>query len=110
MLTLEAHAATGCDSLGGGGAANLLAAGVKRWVDVDQLHRTVCNRVQVREVISKDQLVGWHKKEINSMNTQVIHNPELKRHEIWLDGEKVGHSDYSVRLGELHLVHTEVDP
>ena len=44
------------------------------------------------------------------MNTEVIHNPELKRHEIWLDGEKVGHSDYNVRPGELHLVHTEVNP
>jgi predicted GNAT family acetyltransferase len=44
------------------------------------------------------------------MNTKVIHNVELKRHEIWLDDAKVGHSDYSVRPGEIHLVHTEVDP
>jgi uncharacterized protein len=44
------------------------------------------------------------------MNVNVIHNAELKRHEIWLDNEKVGHSDYSVRPGEVHLVHTEVDP
>lgn len=44
------------------------------------------------------------------MGTEVIHNAELKRHEIWLDGEKVGHSDYNVRPGELHLVHTEVNP
>lgn len=44
------------------------------------------------------------------MNTEVIHNAELKRYEIWLDGEKVGHADYSVRPGEIHFVHTEVDP
>jgi predicted GNAT family acetyltransferase len=44
------------------------------------------------------------------MNTEVIHNEELKRYEIWLDGEKVGHADYSVRPGEIHFVHTEVDP
>lgn len=44
------------------------------------------------------------------MNTKVIHNAELKRHEIWLDDAKVGHSDYSVIPGEIHLVHTEIDP
>jgi hypothetical protein len=44
------------------------------------------------------------------MNTEVIHNEDLKRYEIWLDGEKVGHADYSVRPGEIHFVHTEVDP
>ena len=64
----------------------------------------------MREVVSEIQLVGWHKKEINSMNTEVIHNADLKRYEIWLDGEKVGHADYSVRPGELHFVNTEVDP
>ncbi|MEN9713716.1 MAG: hypothetical protein RLZZ164_380 [Actinomycetota bacterium] len=44
------------------------------------------------------------------MNTEVIHNAESHRYEIWLDGEKVGHADYSVRPGEIHFVHTEVDP
>jgi predicted GNAT family acetyltransferase len=44
------------------------------------------------------------------MNTEVIHNTDQNRYEIWLDGEKVGHADYSRMPGEMHLVHTEVDP
>jgi len=42
--------------------------------------------------------------------TRVFHNTDLKRYEIWLNETKVGHADYSVRPGELHFVHTEVDP
>ena len=42
--------------------------------------------------------------------TRIFHAPELKRYEIWLDDAKVGHADYSVRPGEIHFVHTEVDP
>ena len=44
------------------------------------------------------------------MDTKVIHNAEQHRYEIWLNGEKVGHADYSLRPGEIHFVHTEVDP
>ena len=44
------------------------------------------------------------------MTTEVIHNSDQNRYEIWLDGEKVGHADYSRMPGQLHLVHTEVDP
>jgi predicted GNAT family acetyltransferase len=44
------------------------------------------------------------------MTTQVIHNSDLNRYEIWLEGEKVGHADYTRMPGELHFVHTEVDP
>jgi predicted GNAT family acetyltransferase len=42
--------------------------------------------------------------------TRVVHNGDLKRYEIWLDEAKVGHADYSLRPGEIHFVHTEVDP
>jgi len=42
--------------------------------------------------------------------TRVFHNTDLKRYEIWLDETKVGHADYSIRPGEIHFVHTEVDP
>lgn len=44
------------------------------------------------------------------MSTQVIHNQDQNRYEVWIDGEKVGHADYTRMLGELHFVHTEVDP
>ncbi len=40
----------------------------------------------------------------------VKHNTEKHRYEIWLGDEKVGHLDYSLMLGEIHFVHTEVDP
>ncbi|MFM1785387.1 MAG: hypothetical protein RLZZ108_411 [Actinomycetota bacterium] len=49
-------------------------------------------------------------KEINSMNPEVIHNAELHRYEINLDGEKVGHADYKVDGDVLVFDHTEVDP
>ncbi|MEN9715631.1 MAG: hypothetical protein RJA35_1098 [Actinomycetota bacterium] len=44
------------------------------------------------------------------MEPTVVHNSDLRRYEIWLDGEKVGLADYSVMPGEIHFVHTEVDP
>jgi len=44
------------------------------------------------------------------MEPHVLHNTQLRRYEIWIGDEKVGHADYSVRPGEIHFVHTEVDP
>ena len=44
------------------------------------------------------------------MSTQVIHNAELNRYEIELDGQKVGHADYKVDGDVLVFDHTEVDP
>lgn len=44
------------------------------------------------------------------MNTEVIHNEDLQRYEILLDGEKVGHADYKVEGDVLVFDHTEVDP
>jgi len=44
------------------------------------------------------------------MEPNVVHNTDLRRYEIWIGDEKVGHADYSVRPGEIHFVHTEVDP
>ena len=44
------------------------------------------------------------------MEPNVVHNTDLSRYEIWIGDEKVGHAHYSVRPGEIHFVHTEVDP
>ena len=44
------------------------------------------------------------------MEPKVIHKPEERRYELWLGEERVGLADYSVRPGEIHFVHTEVDP
>ena len=44
------------------------------------------------------------------MSTNVVHDSENHRYEIYLDHERVGLMDYSLRLDEIHLVHTEVDP
>ena len=44
------------------------------------------------------------------MNTNVLHDIENHRYEIFLDSERVGLMDYELRPGEIHLVHTEVDP
>ena len=44
------------------------------------------------------------------MQTKVTHDGDSHRFEIWLDAERVGLMDYSVRPGEIHLTHTEVDP
>ena len=39
-----------------------------------------------------------------------MHDTENHRFEIYLGDERVGLMDYSLRPGEIHLVHTEVDP
>ena len=39
-----------------------------------------------------------------------MHDAENHRFEIYLGNERVGLMDYSLRPGEIHLVHTEVDP
>jgi predicted GNAT family acetyltransferase len=44
------------------------------------------------------------------MSSQVIHNPELKRYEISLDGELAGFADYRLADGDIAFYHTEVDP
>jgi hypothetical protein len=44
------------------------------------------------------------------MNTEVVHNADLSRYEIFLDGEKVGHADYKTNGDVLVFDHTEVDP
>lgn len=44
------------------------------------------------------------------MSANVVHDAENHRYEIFLDDERVGLMDYSLRPGEIHLVHTEVDP
>lgn len=44
------------------------------------------------------------------MSVNVVHDAENHRYEIFLDDERVGLMDYSLRPGEIHLVHTEVDP
>lgn len=44
------------------------------------------------------------------MEPHVVHNTQLHRYEIFIDDEKVGHADYSLMPGEIHFVHTEVDP
>jgi predicted GNAT family acetyltransferase len=44
------------------------------------------------------------------MNPTVTHDVENRRYEIYLDQERVGLMDYRWRPGEIHLVHTEVNP
>ena len=44
------------------------------------------------------------------MEAQVVHVPENHRYEIYLGDERVGLMDYSLRPGEIHLTHTEVNP
>jgi len=44
------------------------------------------------------------------MSANVVHDQVNHRYEIFLDDERVGLMDYSLRPGEIHLVHTEVDP
>ncbi len=44
------------------------------------------------------------------MSANVVHDAENHRYEIFMDDERVGLMDYSLRPGEIHLVHTEVDP
>ena len=44
------------------------------------------------------------------MEPKVVHAEENKRYEIFLGEDRVGLMDYSLAPGEIHLVHTEVDP
>ena len=44
------------------------------------------------------------------MSANVVHDEANHRYEIYLENERVGLMDYSLRPGEIHLVHTEVDP
>jgi predicted GNAT family acetyltransferase len=44
------------------------------------------------------------------MEPKVTHNKDSHRYEIWVDGKRVGHADYSPMPGERHFVHTETDP
>ena len=44
------------------------------------------------------------------METKVVHDEANKRYEIFLGDGRVGLMDYSLAPGEIHLVHTEVDP
>ena len=44
------------------------------------------------------------------MSTQVVHDSDNHRFEIFLDSSRVGLMDYVVNQDEIHLVHTEVNP
>lgn len=44
------------------------------------------------------------------MSTEVLHNAELKRYEINLDGELAGFADYRLADGDITFYHTEVFP
>jgi uncharacterized protein len=44
------------------------------------------------------------------MSTNVVHNKEQNRFEIYLDSARVGLMDYTSAEGLIHLTHTEVDP
>jgi uncharacterized protein len=44
------------------------------------------------------------------MSTNVVHDIENHRYELFLDQERVGLMDYELKPGEIHLVHTEVLP
>lgn len=44
------------------------------------------------------------------MEPTVVHNSAKHRYEIFIGDQKVGHADYSQMPGEIHFVHTEVDP
>ncbi|MFL6205078.1 MAG: GNAT family N-acetyltransferase [Acidimicrobiales bacterium] len=40
---------------------------------------------------------------------RVVHNPDLSRYEIQVDGSVVGFTQYRERAGAIDFVHTEVD-
>jgi hypothetical protein len=50
------------------------------------------------------------RRKINIMSTQVVHDSDNHRFEIFLDSSRVGLMDYVVKDDEIHLVHTEVNP
>ena len=43
------------------------------------------------------------------MSTQVVHDSDNHRFEIFLDSSRVGLMDYVINDDEIHLVHTEVN-
>ena len=43
------------------------------------------------------------------METDVVHNPDQARYEVWADGELAGFVQYRPREGALNLFHTEID-
>ena len=43
------------------------------------------------------------------MSTQVVHDSDNDRFEIFLDSSRVGLMDYVINDDEIHLVHTEVN-
>jgi predicted GNAT family acetyltransferase len=42
--------------------------------------------------------------------TEVVHEPDLARYTLWLDGEPAGLADYRIVGEEIRFTHTEVDP
>ena len=42
------------------------------------------------------------------MNLEVRNNPAKHRYELWVDGERVGHAQYSLGRGRIAFVHTKV--
>lgn len=44
------------------------------------------------------------------MDTQVRHDSQNNRYELYLEGTRVGLMDYAIEAGEISLVHTEVNP
>jgi predicted GNAT family acetyltransferase len=43
------------------------------------------------------------------MQTQVVHNAEEQRYEVWADGELAGYTQYHLYKGALAFIHTEID-
>jgi len=43
------------------------------------------------------------------MRTEVIHNPEEQRYEIWADDELAGFTQYHPYKSALAFIHTEID-
>ena len=43
------------------------------------------------------------------MRTEVIHNPEEQRYEIWADDELAGFTQYHPYQGALAFIHTEIE-
>ena len=50
------------------------------------------------------------RRKINIMSTQVVHDSDNHRFEIFLDSSRVGLMDYVITDDEIRLVHTEVNP
>jgi predicted GNAT family acetyltransferase len=41
---------------------------------------------------------------------KVVHEPDLSRYTLWLDGEPAGLADYQMMGEEIRFTHTEVNP